>query len=153
MSPRSIIDLISLSNCCQKKCLKCLDYKYTLEKMNAYLSMNKNMQNAYLVGCKISTLACYDYHVAYMLFCRIEFKRIHSIGKLCLSKFKHDKKKILNFIQKHITNEIMAHWQTLQCLGCVTYFPSLESACQIEAWCIFQRISQGEKSNLIQRIC
>ena len=48
--------------------------------------MNKNMQNSYLVGCMISTKAGYDYHIGSILLCRREFKRIHSIDNLRLSR-------------------------------------------------------------------
>ena len=51
-----------------------------------YLSMNKSMQNSYLVGCMISTRTGYDYRVGNVLLCRKAFKRIHSIGNLRLSR-------------------------------------------------------------------
>ena len=51
-----------------------------------YLSMNKSMQNSYLVGCMISTRMGYDYHIGNVLLCRKAFKRIHSIGNLRLSR-------------------------------------------------------------------
>ena len=51
-----------------------------------YLSMNKSMQNSYLVGCMISTRTGYDYRIGNVLLCRKAFKRIHSIGNLRLSR-------------------------------------------------------------------
>ena len=84
-SPSSITHLIS-SECCHNNCLKGIGYNYSLEKRNVYLSMNKSMQNSYLVGCMISTRMGYDYRVGNVILCRKEFKRIHSIGNLILSR-------------------------------------------------------------------
>ena len=84
-SPSSITHLIS-SECCHNNCLKGIGYNYALEKRTVYLSMNKNMQKSYLVGCMISTRTGYDYLVGNVLLCRKEFKRIQSIGNLRLSK-------------------------------------------------------------------
>jgi hypothetical protein len=74
MSSSSISDLIS-SECCQKECLKGIDYKYALEKRKTYLSMNKSMQNSYLVGCMICTKTGYDYHIGNILLYRKAFKK------------------------------------------------------------------------------
>ena len=84
-SPSSITHLIS-SECCHKSCLKSLGYNYVLERRKMYLSMNKSMQNSYLVGCMISTRTGYDYRVGRIMLCRKAFKRIHSIGNLRLSR-------------------------------------------------------------------
>ena len=80
-SPSSITDLIS-SLCCQKHCLKQMHYNYALEERLSYLSMNKNMQNSYLVGCMISTKTGYGYRIGNILLCRKAFKRIHASMKL-----------------------------------------------------------------------
>ena len=84
-SPSSITHLIS-SECCHNNCLNGICYNYALEKRNVYLSMNKSVQNSYLVGCMISTRTCYDYYIGNVLLCRRAFKRIHSIFNLRLSR-------------------------------------------------------------------
>jgi hypothetical protein len=85
MSPSSIIDLIS-SKCCQNKMFERYRLQVCLGEKEGIFSMNKNMKNAYLVGCMISTFIGYDYHIANVLFCRKAFKIIHSIGNLHLSR-------------------------------------------------------------------
>ena len=81
----SISELIS-SDYCKKDCLKHLDFKFSLEKRKNYLSMNKSMQNSYLVGCMQSKLAGYGYHIGSLLLCRKAFQMIHSIGNFRLSR-------------------------------------------------------------------
>ena len=88
----SISELIS-SDCCKKDCLKHMDLKFSLEKRNNYLSMNKSMQNSYLVGCMKSTLAGYDYHIGSLLLCRNSIKMIHSIGNFRLSRIQDNLEK------------------------------------------------------------
>jgi hypothetical protein len=85
MGRSPINDLISIKSC-QKECLKCIDYKYVVEKRKAHLLMNKNMENEYLIRCMIYTLVGYDYHITNVLFHRDAFKIIH------LVIFKHDYK-------------------------------------------------------------
>jgi hypothetical protein len=80
-----ISELIS-SECCQHNCLKSMDYMYALNKKNTHLSMNKSMQNSYLMGCMISTNTRYDYHIGNILLCIKDLKKIHSIGNLRLSR-------------------------------------------------------------------
>jgi hypothetical protein len=63
-----------------------MDYMYTLNKRKTCFSMNKNMQNSYLMGCMISTKTGYDYCIGNLLLCRKDFKKIHSIGNLHLSR-------------------------------------------------------------------
>jgi hypothetical protein len=58
----SISDMIS-SECCQKNCLKRMDYMYALNKRKTYLSMKKSMQNPCLMGRMISTKIGYDCHI------------------------------------------------------------------------------------------
>ena len=48
--------------------------------------MNKNMQNSFLMGCMMSTLGGYDYHIENIFLCKKAFKIIHSIGNLSLSR-------------------------------------------------------------------
>ena len=88
----SISELIS-SDYCKKDCLKHMDFKFSLEKRKNYLSMNKIMQNSYLVGCMQSTLAGYDYHIGYLLLYRKAFKMIHSIGNFRLSRIQDNLEK------------------------------------------------------------
>jgi hypothetical protein len=63
-----------------------MDYIYDLNKGKTYLLMNKSMQNSYLMGCMISTKTGYDYRIGNILLCRKDFKKIHSIGNLRLSR-------------------------------------------------------------------
>jgi hypothetical protein len=63
-----------------------MDYMYALNKRTTYLSMNKSMEISYLMGCMISTNTGYDYRIGNILFCRKDFKTIHSIGNLHLSR-------------------------------------------------------------------
>ena len=144
-SPSSITHLIS-SECFHNNCLKGIGYNYALEKRNVYLSMNKSMQNSYLVGCMISTRTGYDYRVGNVLLCRKAFKRIHSIGNLRLSRIQTRLEKDPTFIPMIIRDESLDHEHTLQYHGCMTYFLSMERVCQIEKPYTFQIISQGRKS-------
>ena len=84
-SPSSITHLIS-SECFHNNCLKDICYNYALDKRNVYLSMNKSKKKSYLVGWMISTRTCYDYHNGNVLLYIKEFKRIHPIGNLRLSR-------------------------------------------------------------------
>ena len=63
-----------------------MDLKFSLEKRKRYFSMNKSMQNSYLVGCMQYTLESYDYHNGNLLLCRKDFKMLHSIGNFRLSR-------------------------------------------------------------------
>lgn len=63
-----------------------MDFKFSLEQRKKYLSMNKSMQNSFLVGFMQSTLAGYDYHIGNVLICRKAFKMLHSIGNFHLSR-------------------------------------------------------------------
>lgn len=81
----SVVHLIS-SEFCRRDCLKNMDFKFALEKRKTYMSMNKSMQNSYLVGCMQSTLAGYDYHIGNVLLCRKAFKMLYSIGNCRLSR-------------------------------------------------------------------
>ena len=80
-----VVHLIS-SACCRRDCLKNMDFNFALEKRKTYMSMNKSMQNSYLVGCMQSTLAGYDYHIGNVLLWRKAFKMLHSIGNCRLSR-------------------------------------------------------------------
>jgi hypothetical protein len=82
----SISELIS-SECCQNNCLKSMDYMYALNKRKTYLSMNKRMENSYLMGCMISTNTGCDYCIGNILLCRKDFKKNLSIGNLHISRF------------------------------------------------------------------
>jgi hypothetical protein len=95
----SIKELIS-SECCQKNCLKSMDYMYALNKRKTYLAMNKSMQNSYLTGCMISTNTVYDYRIGNILLCRKAFKKIHSIGNLRLSRIQTRLEKDPSFYSK-----------------------------------------------------
>jgi len=95
----SIGDFIS-SDCCHKNCLKSINYMYALQKRKNYLSMNKNMQNSYLVGCMISTKTGYDYRIGNILLCRKAFKKYHSIGNLRLSRIQTRLEKDPTFYSK-----------------------------------------------------
>jgi hypothetical protein len=77
---------ISSSECCQKNCLKIIDYMYALNKRKIYLSMNKSMKNSYFMGYMISTNTEYDYCIGNILLCKKALKKIHSIGNLRLSR-------------------------------------------------------------------
>ena len=70
-----------------------MDFKFSLEKRKNYLSMNKSMQNSYLVGCMQSTLEGYDYHIGSLLLYRKDFKMIHSIGNFRLSRIQDNLEK------------------------------------------------------------
>ena len=63
-----------------------MDFKFSLEKRKKYLSMNKSMQNSFLVGFMQSTLACYDYDIGDVLIYRKAFKMLHLIGNFSLSR-------------------------------------------------------------------
>jgi len=43
LTRRSYINVLISSECCQKDCLKHMDFKFALEKRKRYLSMNKSM--------------------------------------------------------------------------------------------------------------
>ena len=90
---RSSISALISSECCQKDCLKHMDFKFALESRKRYLSMNKSMQNSYLVGCMQSTLSGYDYHIGTFFICRKGFKMFHSIGNFCLSRIQENLEK------------------------------------------------------------
>jgi hypothetical protein len=122
-----------------------MDYMYALNKRKTYLSMNKSMQNSYLMGCMISTNTGYDYPIGNILLCKKDFKKIHSIGNIRLSRIQTRLEKD-NFIQRYIMDQRVGHSQTLHCHGCMISFPNMESVCQIETQYIFQIISQGGKS-------
>ena len=62
--------------------------------------MNKNMQNSYLMGCMISTNTGYDYRIGNILLCRKDFKKIHSIGNLRLSRIQKRLEKDPSFYSK-----------------------------------------------------
>ena len=51
LTRRSSISALISSECCQKNPLKRMDFTFALESKKRYLSMNKSMQNSYLVGC------------------------------------------------------------------------------------------------------
>jgi len=103
----SISDLIS-SDCCQKNCLKSIDYMYALEKRKNYLSINNTMQNSYLVGCMISTKTRYDYHIGNILLCRKVLKTFHSIGNIHISRIQTRLEKDPTFYSKvHHRREIV----------------------------------------------
>ena len=70
-----------------------MDFKFSLEKRKNYFSMNKSMQNPYLVGCMQSTLGGYDYHIGSLFLCRKAFKMIHSIGNFHLSRIQDNLEK------------------------------------------------------------
>jgi hypothetical protein len=94
----SIKELIS-SEFCQKNCLKRMDM-YSLSKRKTYLSMIKIMKNSYLMGCMISTITVYDYLIGNILLCRKDFKKIHSIGNLRLSRIHTRFEKYPSFYSK-----------------------------------------------------
>jgi hypothetical protein len=77
-----------------------MDYMYALNKRKTYFSMNKSMQNSYLMGCMISTNTGYDYHIGNILLCRKAFKKIHSIGNLRLSRIQTRLEKYPSFYSK-----------------------------------------------------
>jgi hypothetical protein len=104
----SIKELIS-SECCQKNCLKRMDYMYALNKRKTYLAMNKSMKNSYLTGCMISTNTVYDYRIGNILLCRKAFKNIHSIGNFVYQESRQGWKNIHHFIQKYIMDERVGH--------------------------------------------
>ena len=70
-----------------------MDFTFALESRKRYLSMNKSMQNSYLVGCMQSTLSGYDYHIRNFLLCRKAFKMFHSIGNFRLSRIQENLEK------------------------------------------------------------
>ena len=77
-----------------------MHYNCALEKIIEYLSMNKNMQNSYLMGCMISTKTGYDYRIGSILLYRRAFKRIHSIGNIRLSRIQTGIEKDHTFYSK-----------------------------------------------------
>jgi hypothetical protein len=101
LTRRSSISALISSECCQKDCLKHMDFKFALEKRKRYLSMNKSMQNSYLVGCMQSTLSGYDYHIGSLFICRKAFKMFHSIGNFRLSRIQENLEKDPTFFSKH----------------------------------------------------
>ena len=104
--PSSNANLIS-NDCCQKNCLKYIHYNYSLEKMKAYLLMNKNMQNSYLVGSVMSTKAGYDYRIGSTFLCIRAFKRIHSNGNIQLWKIQRRLEKDPTFYSKDVMHELV----------------------------------------------
>ena len=86
LTQRSSIGDLILGECCRKYFLKHIDFKFSLEKRKRYLSMNKSMQDSYLVGYMQSTLAGYDYHIGNVFLYRNDFKMLHSIGNFVLSR-------------------------------------------------------------------
>ena len=94
--------------------------------------MNKSMQNSYLVGCMISTSTGYDYHVGNVLLCRKEFKRIHSIRNLWLSRIQTRVEKDATFYSNDYQEESLDHQHTLQYHGCMISLPSMERVGQIK---------------------
>ena len=97
---RSSISTLISCDCCQKDFLKHMDFKFALEKRKRYLSMNKSMQNSYLVGCMQSTLLGYDYHIKTLFICRKAFKMFHSIGNFRLSRIQKILEKDPTFYSK-----------------------------------------------------
>jgi hypothetical protein len=95
----SISELIS-SECCQKNCLKRMDYMYSLNKRKTYLSMNKSMKNSYFMGCMISTNTGYDYRIGNILFCKKDFKKFHSISNIHLSRIQTRLEKYPSFYSR-----------------------------------------------------
>jgi len=93
LTRRSSISALISSECCQKDCLKHMDFKFALERRKRYLSMNKSMQNSYLAGCMQSTLSGYDYHIGTLFICRKGFKMFHSIGNFRLSRIQENLEK------------------------------------------------------------
>ena len=84
-----------------------MDFKFSLEKRKNYLSMNKNMQNSYLVGCMKSTVADYDYHIGSLFLYRKYFEMFHSIGNFRLSRIQTILEKDPTFYSKvHHSREI-----------------------------------------------
>jgi hypothetical protein len=77
-----------------------MDYMNDLNKRKTYLSMNKSMQNSYLMGCIISTNTGYAYRIGNILLCRKAFKKIHSIGNLRLSRIQTRLEKDHSFYSK-----------------------------------------------------
>lgn len=77
-----------------------MDFKFALEQMKRYLSMNKGMQNSYFVCCMQSTIACYDYHIGNVLLHRKAFKMLHSISNFRLSRIHERLKKDPTFYSK-----------------------------------------------------
>jgi hypothetical protein len=73
---------------------------YALNKRKTYFSMNNSMQNSYLMGCMISTKTGYDYRIENILLCRKDFKTIHSIGNLHLSRIQRRLEKSPSFYSK-----------------------------------------------------
>ena len=70
-----------------------MDFKIALENKKRYLSMNKSMQNSYLVGCMQSTLSSYDYHIGSLFIYRKAFKMFHSIRNFRLSRIQENLEK------------------------------------------------------------
>lgn len=90
---RSSISTPISSECCKKDCLKHMDFKFSLEKRKRYLSMDKSMQNSYLVGCMQSTLLGYDYHIGYLFIYRKDFKMFQSMDNFRLSRIQENLEK------------------------------------------------------------
>jgi len=90
---RSSISALISSECCQKDCWKHMHFKFALDNRNIYLSMNKSMQNSYLVRCMQSTLLGYDYHIRSLFIYRKAFKMFHSIGNFLLSRIQESLEK------------------------------------------------------------
>ena len=93
LTRRSSITALISSECCQKDCLKHMNFKFALEKRKRYLSMNKSMQNSYLVWCMQSTFSCYDYHIGYLFIYRKVFKMSRSMGNFCMSRIQENMEK------------------------------------------------------------
>ena len=93
LTRRSSISTLFSNECCQKDCLKHMDFKFALDKRKRYFSMNKSMQNSYLVGCMQSTLSGYDYHIRNLFMGRKAFKMFHSIGNFRLSRIQENLEK------------------------------------------------------------
>ena len=100
LTRRIFINILISSECCQKYCLKRMDFKFSLEKRKRYLSMNKSMKKSYLVGCMQSTLSGYDYHNGSLFICIKAFKMLHSMGNFRLSRIQENFEKDPTFYSK-----------------------------------------------------
>lgn len=114
---RSYISALISSECCQKYCLKHMHFKFALEKRRRYLSINKRIQNSYLVRCMKYTFSYYYYHIGSLFISRNAFKMFHLMGNFHLSRIQENLEKDSTFYSEYVINESLGHYQILQCHG------------------------------------
>ena len=153
LTRRSSISALISSECCQKYCLKHMDFKFALESRKRYLSMKKSIQNSYLVGCMQSTLSGYDYHIRTLLICRKAFKMFHSIRNFRLSIIQENLEKDPTFYSEVRHKRQFGPLSNTAMSWMKDFFSKHRECVPNRETIIFQIIFQMRNIQLIQRIC